>query len=243
MSASAKRKLLGELSGVSVKPDPENEPVEPVSSTAERLQELQLLVQQKDTELARLREELSQSRLQLEKLQESIARGEKEAYQTAVEQGRADGAKAFEEKLQELEARHNKGLDELVQVVESAVQEDRAFIQQNIADTVAVSVARIIGESRINPNYLADSIYKVVEELRSPGRVEVLVAENVHAALMRNRVVFDRIAQVASITCKADMKPFGILVDVEDEVVDVSYETQLRKVHQLISHYLAAQNA
>ncbi len=243
MSASAKRKLLGELSGVSVSPDPESAPVEAVSSTAETLQELQLLVQQKDTELARLREELSQSRLQLEQLQESIARGEKEAYQAAVEQGRADGARAFEEKLQELEVRHNKGLDELVKVVESAVQEDRAFIQQNIADTVAVSVARIIGESRINPNYLADSICKVVEELRSPGRVEVLVAENVHAALMRNRVVFDRIARVASVTCKADMKPFEILVDVEDEVVDAGYETQLRKVQQLISDYLATQNA
>ena len=200
-------------------------------------------MQQMDAEILRLREELARSRATADQLQNSLARADEDAYQAAMERGRADGARAYEGKIQELEARHGRGLEDLMQLVTSAMQEERQFIQQNIADTVAVSVARIIGESRINPNYLADSICKVVEELRSPGRAEVILGEKLHSALSRSRATYDRIAQLASISCKPELEPFGVLVDAEEEVVDAGYESQVRKVHQLISDYLGTRNA
>ncbi|UHQ56894.1 MULTISPECIES: hypothetical protein [Microbulbifer] len=207
------------------------------------MEEIKSRMHQMDAEILRLREELARSRAAAEQLQESLARADEDAYQAAMERGRADGVKAYEDKIQEIESRHGRGLEELMQLVSSAMQEERQFIQQNIADTVAVSVARIIGESRINPNYLADSICKVVEELRSRGRAEVILGEKLHSALSRSRATFERVSQLASISCKPELEPFGILVDVEDEVVDAGYESQVRKVHQLISDYLGSRNA
>lgn len=238
--ASVKAKVLGQVSTVSASPLNHGADAQQVQkSPVKQLDDLR-------EECAKLRQELKGLRglneeqtLELTRLKALVDDTSASVYRDAAERGREDGRKLYDEKLRELESRSQVGVEILHQLVTDSIEAERLFIRESLADTVALAVSRIIGDTRINPNYLADKICEIIDERRPANKVDVQLGEKLYELLRQSRLTFDRLSQMARVQTSAGLHPFEILVDIGDEVIDAGFVTQIRRIHELIAEYMA----
>ncbi|WP_346837604.1 hypothetical protein [Microbulbifer sp. SAOS-129_SWC] len=190
-------------------------------------------------EIESLRGDLAEKTSELSRLSTFVEDNEKKYYQEAVARGREEGLKSYTAGMERMATECSNSIASLERFLHETASREKSFIQENVAGVVAISVAKIVGDIKIPPNYLYEKIAQLIEFLNPEKKVDIQIGANLYEALISNKAVFDRLNKLARITCNSDIRPFDLLIEAEDQVVDAGYSTQIGNLHSLIAEALA----
>lgn len=203
-----------------------------LQSTREELVEAKAAV----AELQTTREQLKETTAALEALQTSLlaeqARAKEQGYAEGLRQAQAAAQRALEEQL----THWRQSAEEMLRASDARTQ----ALRTEITDVVMASLVKILGEQAANPHMIRAAVEQTLKESSAGAPLRVLLAPAQFEQLMKSGAAQlgwfkERRLEIAP---DARVTHGGCLLETSSGFIDGRLETQLARLHEIIStHY------
>jgi flagellar biosynthesis/type III secretory pathway protein FliH len=203
----------------------------------EQLQQAQGHVEQLESELQATRQQLADAKATLEQLHGSLlseqARAKEQGHAEGLRQGQQAAHRALEDQL----AQWRQSADEMLRAAEARTQTLRA----ELTDVVLASVVKILGEQAANPHMIRAAVEQTLKESSAGAPLKVLLAPTQFEQLMKSGPAHlgwfkERRLEIAP---DGRVTHGGCLLETPSGLIDGRLDTQLTRLHEIISAHFA----
>jgi flagellar assembly protein FliH len=216
-------------------------PLVPANATV--VASLPRAAEERQREVAQLREQLAQAHAESEQLRATLADFEAQiadARAEASHRGYEEGAKRASEEAERALA---QSIEAWTHALEKASHEYEAHllaIRAELADVVMTAVAKLLGEHLVNPQSVRATIEHTVKEAGVGVPAKVLLAPSQYGELMRVGAQHVAALRERRIELAPDprVRHGGCLLEMSSGLVDGRFEQQLARLKDIVAgHY------
>lgn len=194
---------------------------------------------------------LAGAKREAEKIRQEALKSKQEAYEEGyikgVEEGTAEGRqKAYEEYKQELKQQWNKVLDDVESCAKDIESAKEKVLEEHLDDLKNISLA--IGEKIVQTSLKSSSgivknmIISATSKLKKSAWAKIYIANSEDADERQIQgdadflLALSRIADNVKITVMEDAAPGTCIIELPQEVIDISVNTQMENITEILNN-------